>query len=149
MNVQTFQIRLEPAFLQADQDTLNGFLETIEVKKTAVELVNGKTDYWSVLIFYSRGAIPPSAISGSKISYTMGDLTEEETRIYESLKDWRYEKAKLMGIPSYIICSNAQLAAVAKTKPQTPEDLIKLKGFAGQKTAKYGEELIAMLNAVS
>ncbi len=156
MKVKAFQIRLAEEFLQADQDKLNNFIENVDVRKTSTELANGKPDYWSVLVFYHGDAAlqqeqkqEPIPTTKEKISSPAKfDLSEEEKKIYEALKQWRAEKAQTLNLPTYLVCSNAQLAAVAKIKPQSPEELIQIKGFGGQKTAKHGGDIIALLNSI-
>jgi superfamily II DNA helicase RecQ len=147
MQVKTFQIRPEQEYLQSDQNNLNSFLNSITVKKIATQYVSGQTDYWSVLVFYDSLKID-SAKSGDKISFPLtADLTEEEKKVLETLKQWRFDKAVELSLPSYLISSNAELIAVAKVKPQTPDELIKIRGFAEQKIAKYGSDIIAVLNS--
>jgi ribonuclease D len=46
------------------------------------------------------------------------------------------------------VCSNAQLATIAKLRPQTVDELMKIKGFSEQKTARHGGDIIALLNSV-
>lgn len=153
MKVKAFQIRLAEEFLQVDQDNLNKFIEKVDVRKTSTELANGKPDYWSILVFYDEliaGLSAPPPAPGNKISFAAGtELSEEEKRIYETLKEWRAEKALTLSLPTYLVCSNAQLVAVAKVRPQSLDDLIKIKGFAGQKTARHGGDIIALLNSVT
>ena len=48
-----------------------------------------------------------------------------------------------------MICSNKELISIAKVKPQNFEELEKIKGFAGQKIAKFGSDIIALLNSIS
>lgn len=149
MKVKVFQIRLLNEFLQGDQDELNNFLNLVNVKKTATQLVSGQGDYWSVLVFYTYEKSTSKIKSSDKISFPADiDLSEEEKKIYETLKQWRFDKALELKLPSYLITSNAELISVAKVKPQTADDLIKIKGFGGQKTAKYGNDIITVLNSV-
>jgi len=153
MKIKAFQIRLAEEFLLADQDNLNNFIEKVDVRKTATELANGQPDYWSILVFYDEliaGTTAPPPAAGNKISFPAGaELTADEKRIYEALKQWRAEKALTLNLPTYLVCSNAQLVAVAKVRPQNLDELIKIKGFAGQKTAKHGGAIIALLNSIA
>ena len=148
MKVKIFQIRLDEKNLQSDQEEFNNFASTVNVKKTSTKLVPGKPGYWSVLTFYTGGRVAPAV--GDKISFPADTaLTPEENKILSALKQWRYDKANALQLPTYIISSNAELLAVAKTKPQSVNDLIKIRGYGGQKTAKYGEDIIALLNSVA
>ena len=148
MQVKTFQIRPDKNYLHSDQNTLNDFLGSITVKKTATQYVSAQTDYWSVLVFYENSK--SIAINSREIiSFPLTvDLTEEERKIYETLKQWRFDKAVEFSVPSFIISGNAELIAVTKVKPQTAEDLIKIKGFGQHKISKYGKDIIAVLNSV-
>ena len=150
MKVKILQIRLLNEFLRGDEDEINNFMKLVEVKKTSTQLVVGQPDYWSVLIFYNYKNVSVKIKSGTKISFSADiDLSEEEKKIYETLKQWRFDKAVELKLPSYMITSNAELISVTKVKPQTFDELIKIKGFGGQKVAKYGSDIIAALNSVN
>jgi superfamily II DNA helicase RecQ len=77
------------------------------------------------------------------------ELNDEGRLIYEALKQWRFDKASVLGLPAYLISSNGELITIAKVKPQTIDELAAIKGFGGQKIAKYGEEILALLNSVA
>ena len=151
MKIKVFDIRLEKEHLQHDQDALNNFLETVTVKKTATQLINASNDYWSVLVYYvnEKPTTVTKATTTDKIVYAADSaLSEEERRTYDMLKQWRLDRAGQLNLPSYLISSNVQLLSIAKTRPQSPEDLIKIKGFGAHKAAKYGGDIIALLNSV-
>jgi len=151
MKIKVFDIRLEKEHLQHDQDALNNFLENVTVKKTATQLISANSDYWSVLVYYvnEKPATITKATTTEKIVYAAdSDLSEDERRTYDALKRWRFDRAGELKLPSYIISSNIQLVSIAKTRPQSPEDLIKIKGFGAHKAAKYGSDIIALLNSV-
>lgn len=144
MKVKAFKIRLGEEFLPADQETVNDFLGTVNVKKTSTELVHGQ--YWSLLAFYDDGG---GAAYTKTFLPSEKELSEEGQRIYEALKQWRFDKASVLGLPAYLISSNGELITIAKVKPQSIDDLAKIRGYGGQKIAKYGEEIIALLNSVA
>ena len=135
--------------LQQDQETINAFMETVTVKKTATQFVIGQPDFWSVLVFYENGKTHKNGTrERDKISFEPDvELTADEKQINQALKQWRKDRAKEMNIPEYLICHNSELISVTKMKPRTIEDLIKVKGFGDQKVSKYGDDIIAILNA--
>lgn len=47
-----------------------------------------------------------------------------------------------------MVAHNAELMSIAKMKPQTVEDLPKIKGFGERKIAKYGDDIITILNSI-
>jgi superfamily II DNA helicase RecQ len=144
-----FHIRLTKENLQADQDILNRFLDNVIVKKTATELVTGQTNFWSILVFYEDKKIENNDKTADKISITnQQELSDEENRVFTILKQWRQDKANQLNVPNFMICHNTELMTIAKVKPQNLDELSKIKGFGEQKIAKFGEEIIALLNSI-
>lgn len=148
MKVKVFHIRLTKENLQADQDNLNDFLDSVSIKKLESELITGQPNFWSILVFFEeKNADLPK--SSNKIAVTAeSELTEDEKLIYNALRQWRNDKANNLNLPSYVIAHNTQLMTIAKVKPQTLDDFINIKGFGGLKVAKYGEDIIALLNSI-
>lgn len=148
MRVKVFHIRLTKENLQLDQDTLNDFLDSVSIKKIESELITGQPNFWSILLFYEEKGTELQKPSNKIAVITEDQLTEEEKYIYNALRKWRNDKAINQNLPSYVIAHNTQLMTIAKVKPQTLDDFINIKGFGGQKVAKYGEDIIAVLNSI-
>lgn len=155
MKVQAFQIRLSKEHLENDIQFINESIEFINVKRVMSEFVTGQIEKWSVLIFYEdqkAGATSSghnaTLSSHNKISYPKdAELTGAEIEIFAALKEWRLDQATELDKPAFVVCSNADLVTVVKMKPETKEELLKLKGFGEHKTAKYGNDIIAILNS--
>lgn len=149
MKVKVFHIRLTKENLQSDQDNLNNFLDSVTVKKTATELIDGQPNFWSILVFYDDPKTEKLEKTSNKIAITdENELTDDEKRIFVTLKQWRQDKATLLNIPSFMVCHNTELMTIARVKPQTLDELSKIKGFGGQKIAKFGDDIIAVLNSI-
>jgi superfamily II DNA helicase RecQ len=142
MNLRLFQTRLDEQHIHADQEAINSFMEEVTVKKTATQFVPGEPDYWSVMVFYEN-AKPQSKLSVDPDV----ELSSDEKEIVSALKQWRKDKAQSVNLPDFMICHNAEILAVTKFKPRTMEELSRVKGFGDQKVAKYGDDIIAVLNA--
>lgn len=149
MNLKLFQTRLDEQHIQNDQDTINRFMEEVTVKKTATQFVPGEPDYWSVMVFYENGKPKkPAYKETEKLSVEADvELSKDEKEIVSALKQWRKDRASAVNLPDFMICHNAELLAVTKLKPRTMEELSRVKGFGEQKVAKYGDDIIAVLNA--
>jgi superfamily II DNA helicase RecQ len=148
MKIKVFHIRLTKENLQTDQDNLNNFLGSVTVKKTATELVNGQPNFWSILVFYDEQKAEKQEKTSDKISLKDdNELTEDEKIFFSTLKHWRQDKATQLNIPNFMVCHNTELMTIAKVKPQTLDDLSKIKGFGGQKIAKFGDDILALLNS--
>lgn len=149
MKVKVFHIRLTKENLQSDEDNLNNFLDNVTVKKTATELINGQPNFWSILVFYDDQKTEKQENISEKISVTdENELTDDEKRIFSTLKQWRQDKATQLNIPNFMVCHNTELVTIAKVKPQSLDDLSKIKGFGGQKISKFGDDIIAILNSI-
>lgn len=149
MKVKVFHIRLTKENMQADQDNLNNFLGSVKVKKTATKLINGQPNFWSILVFYDDQRTEKQEKTSNKISVIEeSELTEEEKRIFLTLKQWRQDKGTQLNIPNFMVCHNTELMTIAKLKPQTLGELLKIKGFGEQKIAKFGDDILALLNSI-
>jgi len=74
-------------------------------------------------------------------------LTEEENQILLALKTWRKDKANELQQPEFMVFSNATLHGLAKAKPRKVTELNKVKGIGEAKINRYGDDLMAILNA--
>ncbi|TAE63474.1 MAG: hypothetical protein EAY77_04960, partial [Flavobacteriia bacterium] len=52
MQVSVFSIRIDPAFLELDQQKLNAFLETVTFKKSSTQFLENEPAHWSVIVHY-------------------------------------------------------------------------------------------------
>lgn len=142
MNIKVFNIRLDKENCLNDQSKMNDFLDSVDVKLTSASFVTtGSKDFWSTVVFYLPKKLKTTVLKDE-------DLSEEERKIYQALKQWRNEKSMQMDLPHFMICHNSELITIAKTKPETIKDFKIIKGFGEQKTQKYADDIIAFLNAL-
>lgn len=143
MKVKVLKIRISDQFQNMDEAILNDYLERYDIVDLNTQLVQGDINFWSVFINYEEKQIKPTS---SKTNVNPDEqLSDEETIIYDKLKNWRAEKAKESQLPPYIIFHNAHLVAIAKHKPSNFEDLENIKGLGKAKIEKYGVEIIEVL----
>jgi hypothetical protein len=71
-------------------------------------------------------------------------LTPADSKLYERLRDWRLALATEQHVPGYIIANNKTLEEIAKRKPQTEKDLIKVPGLGPKKIETYGTDILAI-----
>lgn len=142
MNIKVFNIRLDKEHCQEDQNRMNQFLESVEIKLTSTNFVTTSTvDFWSAVVFFEPK-------KETKTTMVERELTDDEKKIYAALKKWRSDKAQQLMLPHYMICHNSELASIAVQKPQTLRDFKNVKGFGENKTDNYGDDIIALLNAL-
>jgi superfamily II DNA helicase RecQ len=149
MNLKLFNTRLAPETAPGDQQAINAFMDSVSVKKTSTQFVPGNPDYWSILVFYedynANGAKAKEAEKQPVISEA--DLNETERNIYAALRLWRKDRATEINLPEFMVCHNATLMLVAREKPHDLLGLSKIKGLGDQKITRYGDDIIAILNA--
>ena len=142
MNIKVFNIRLSKEHCQEDQNRMNQFLDSVEIKLTSTNFVKTSTvDFWSAVVFFELK-------KETKTTMVERELTDDEKKIYAALKKWRSDKAQQLMLPHYMICHNSELASIAVQKPQTLRDFKNVKGFGENKTDNYGDDIIALLNAL-
>jgi|SRR5688500_6319787 len=152
MNLKIFQIRLDEQHLQADQELINHFMEQVTIKKSATQFVPGEPDFWSIVVYYeneqpTNKPLKKSNGATKRIAEEEIELTEEQKEIVTALKQWRRDRANAINQPEYLICHNASIEALSRQKPRTLAELSEVKGFGDSKIAKYGEEVISVINA--
>ena len=111
--------------------------------------------------FFTQGGVPHLALlllldtprSGSTAgpNYARnredpGDnLSEHLQPLYQALRQWRNDRAKQVGVPSYVILRNVQLAEICRTLPRSLAALKQIEGVGEATTAKYGPEILAQI----
>lgn len=144
MQVKVFSIGLEADMLEKDQNILNEFLATVTFKKSSTQYIE-KENYWSLIVHYDENETTKPARLERK---SFEDLSAKDQQVYMYLKEWRTEKAEKLQQKNYLICHNSELIDLAMYKPSNLDELLQIKGFGPQKANKFGDDILAILNAV-
>lgn len=144
MKVKMFRIRMTEEHQQKDQDMLGEFLSSIKLKQLQTAFVKAEPNYWSLLVLHEEKRVTNNKFSVNSEK----ELSEKDKEVLEFLKAWRKDKGEQLNMPLYMICHNKELMSIAKARPKTTEELLKLKGFGKYKTEKFGEDIIVMINAM-
>lgn len=87
---------------------------------------------------------PPSR-SSWRAELTSGMSSEQLTR-WEKLRTWRTERAKLDGVPAYVIFHDSTLIELACTEIENLEALRDVSGIGARKFERFGEELLQVVS---
>jgi DNA helicase II / ATP-dependent DNA helicase PcrA len=71
----------------------------------------------------------------------------DDDPLFVALCEWRTRTAHEEAVPAYVIAPNATLAAIAETRPRTLAGLRRVKGMGPAKLDRYGEEILALIEA--
>ena len=69
-----------------------------------------------------------------------------DDKLLQKLKEWRRDTANLEGIEPFRVFANKVLENIAEVKPVSKDELMAIKGIRDRKFAKYGEEILAIIN---
>lgn len=142
MNVKVFNIRLNKDCFQEDQNSMNEFLNSVDVKLSSANFVTTETlGFWSVVIIYEEKIGVVNRINEQ-------ELEPEEKIIFIALKQWRNDLAEKLGWSAFRVCHNSHLISIAKIKPQTLDELKNIKSFGERRSINYGDDIISLLNAI-
>lgn len=75
------------------------------------------------------------------------EIPPEDRPLYEALRQWRNERARKEGRPSYILFNNPQLAGIAHARPATKEALAGVPGVGQGRLRDYADEILALVLA--
>lgn len=78
----------------------------------------------------------------SAAAYNKPGTSAETLAIYETLREWRAQKAKEHGLPAYVIFHDSTLKEISTVVPCNKEQLQEISGIGVNKLQKYGQELI-------
>lgn len=81
----------------------------------------------------------------AKVSVS-GDDDIQHPKLFESLRDWRNEKAATLGIPAYTIMHNVTLIALANHMPTNPQALLSIPGIGKKVLSAFGKEVLEIIN---
>ncbi|MEM9388217.1 MAG: HRDC domain-containing protein [Pseudomonadota bacterium] len=135
-------------------DELNAFIErhnALTVEHAFVD--QGVSSAWSVCVQYhvslpSQGAATATNASGKpkkpRIDYREV-LTKVQFHVFALLRDCRAQLATREGVPTYVIATNEQLAAMVRGRVNSKTTLAAIDGIGKARTANYGEPMLAIL----
>jgi DNA helicase-2/ATP-dependent DNA helicase PcrA len=97
----------------------------------------------------------PAAVAGGRRPSGSGvvgpsprpDLSSEAETVMAALRTWRTETARRDKVPAYVVFSDAYLEGIATAVPSTLRELARCKGVGPAKLEKYGDEVLAVLEA--
>jgi len=128
----------------AEQDELNRFLRGRRIVQTRKELVTTDgASHWAILVEYldnPEKSTDEQQIRG-KVDYKE-ILNAGDFSLFSKLREVRKKLAEENGLPVYAVCTNEQLAEIAKRRPQNLTECMKIDGIGQSKADKYVPALL-------
>lgn len=85
----------------------------------------------------------------ARASVDTTDLDEAALALLEALRGWRLTRARAASTPAFVICNDRTLIEIASRRPTTAEQLRTVHGLGEVKVARFGAELLAIVNGVT
>ena len=73
------------------------------------------------------------------------NVAEEDPQLFERLRAWRLNQARAARLPPYTICTDETLHGIASAKPQSPQELLAIRGVGPITADKYGTDLLTLV----
>jgi ATP-dependent DNA helicase RecQ len=73
-------------------------------------------------------------------------LVGAAAELFESLRNWRREKARELDVPAFVVLSDRSLRHLADVRPTTADQLKDIYGLGEVKIEKFGTELLAEIH---
>ncbi|MBE1590646.1 DNA helicase RecQ [Nonomuraea angiospora] len=86
-------------------------------------------------------------VATSSKAQAVAELSAEAAPLFERLRSWRGATAKEQGVPAYVIFHDATLREIATARPSSLPELSQINGVGENKLAKYGEQVLEVLQA--
>ncbi len=75
--------------------------------------------------------------------------TGAEKNLFERLRQWRLQKAQSLRIAPFMILHDGVMKEVARHQPRRVEELNRIKGIGEDKSARFGEDILSIINDAS
>lgn len=138
----------------AEQEELNRFLRGRRVVQVRKELAaqDGST-CWALLVEYLDGAEKAAADPAKNLARGKLDYKEildpKDFALFSKLREARKKLAEENGLPVYAVCTNEQLAEVAKRRPKTLAGFMQIDGIGQGKADRYAPALLECVASAS
>jgi ATP-dependent DNA helicase RecQ len=74
---------------------------------------------------------------------------DADEELVERRRDWRLERSRKDGVPAFVVLHDATLHDLAAAQPRTHSELADIKGLGPTKLERYGDDLLAVIEAAS
>jgi DNA helicase-2/ATP-dependent DNA helicase PcrA len=69
--------------------------------------------------------------------------------LFESLKQWRKQRADAESVPAFVVFSDATLEALAEVRPTDRKGLLRVNGIGAAKLERYADDVLAVLSGAT
>jgi ATP-dependent DNA helicase RecQ len=113
----------------------------VQLLEASGALVEVTTDDGFRVLHANRSVALPRIHTAASVS---ADVDED---LAERLRAWRLERSREDEVPAYVVLHDSTLRELAAARPSSHEELAGVKGLGPVKIERYGDDLLAVVNA--
>lgn len=148
MKVRVFTLRMDPESGAFNDRALQDFQEGRDLLEVSEHAFHQDGVPFLVLVVRYR---EPDTARGRRGDEPRKDwraeLDDRGKVLYDELRLWRGRASKRDGLPPYLILSNREMAEIVMRGPTTVAALREVEGVGEAKAKRWGEEILAMVEA--
>ena len=76
-------------------------------------------------------------------------VADADEGLVERLRQWRLERSREDGVPAFVVFHDSTLRELAAVQPRSHGELASIKGLGPAKLERYGDDLLAVIEAAS
>lgn len=100
-----------------------------------------------VLIRKGEAFVPFKGSAEAQTKTPVSSAAEVDKDLLKQLKDLRFTLAKSLGLPAYMVFSNATLEDMAAKQPLNPTEFLQVNGVGEAKLSRYGKDFIELIKS--
>ena len=147
--LSTFGILKEVSAVQLVRDCealeMDGYLSGMALTPAGYDLVLDRVPIVPIARFPEQVAKAPRRQKASASQETKSE--QPSTGLATALRKWTHEEGERRSLPAYMVLHNQTIAAIARKRPTTYEELALISGMGEVKIAKYGEAILKLVSA--
>jgi ATP-dependent DNA helicase RecQ len=118
----------------------DGFIKTLALSESAMDILQSKSTI-DLIKYIPKDSKTKTTKSKTK---TTG-LSEEDSELFEKLRQKRKEISVREGVPAFVVFGDQTLVYIAKLKPTTKSEFSNISGVGQKKLDKYSKEFIEVI----
>ncbi len=154
MKLKVLTLGFDASTGRFDESQLEAFMEDPDRPREVLDVsehffVHDRHPTWALLISYRDVPRPGDGKARERRKDYRADLDEPSKVLFDELRSWRATACKREGLPPYLICTNRQVADIARSRPSSLAKLQEINGLGEAKVSRWGEEILALVGSTT
>jgi len=95
----------------------------------------------------ARPRVKEKAVKKKKKPGPVEDLSDDDQRLFEILREIRMQLAREQGVPPYVIFGDVTLLEMSRERPSTPDEFLEINGVGQVKLERHGKAFLEAIAA--